>query len=258
MVSVLKGNEICVYADEPDCKLASYFKELYDESFDEKYTTIDSDEAAYCFLKDNLQYITFEDDGSISVTIDNAEIDKKITATEVTAIQSFVERLDALVELNAIEINKSFLLKPGKPERYPIIRKDRHVISIMKECRKHAKELKKVYDNAIFSQKHLIAGMYFAERVKSNGDWDYKSYLGTRTLYYVEDLKSNMTGEAIGNFHYGYVGRSIFSATVLKSAAGMYQLISGTSKSDYWDTYFDDPRDQAEIQRGIDKYDSEH
>ncbi|NWN98612.1 MAG: hypothetical protein HLX45_14110 [Bacillus sp. (in: Bacteria)] len=131
-------------------------------------------------------------------------------------------------------------------------------IAIMGTTRNHAKTLKSVYDNAPFSTKHATAGLYFAERVKSGGAWDYKVQLGTNTLYYVSDLNSNMTGEAIGNFHYGYVGRSVFSAFTLKSAAGMYQIISGTSSFKYFDSFFDDPRDQAQIQKGIDKYDSEH
>lgn len=67
-----------------------------------------------------------------------------------------------------------------------------------------------------------------------------------------------MTGEAIGNFHYGYVGRSIFSATTLKSAAGLVQIGVGTSNIKFYKSFFDDPKDQAQIQKGIDKYNSEH
>ena len=67
-----------------------------------------------------------------------------------------------------------------------------------------------------------------------------------------------MDGETIGNFHYGYVGRSVFLPVVLKSAAGMYQLHSGTSSINYWKTFFDDPADQEDIQWGIDMYEDEH
>lgn len=132
------------------------------------------------------------------------------------------------------------------------------VISIMGEARSHATTLKQVYDNAVFGTKNVVAGQYFAERVKTGDVWDYKSYLGVKIVYYVDDLSTTMTGEAIGNFHYGYVGRSVFSATTLKSAAGMYQIYSGTASIEYWKTFFDEPTDQAQIQRGIDKYEADN
>ncbi|HIX14462.1 MAG TPA: hypothetical protein H9740_01835 [Candidatus Hungatella pullicola] len=128
----------------------------------------------------------------------------------------------------------------------------------MTEARNHAAELRAVYDNAVFTERNYTAGMYFAERVKSGGVWDYKSYMGTSTLYYMEDLKVNMDGETIGNFHYGYVGRAVWPASILKSAAGMYQIISGTSSWGYWDSFFDDPADQEDIEWGISVYESEH
>lgn len=128
----------------------------------------------------------------------------------------------------------------------------------MAEARNHASELKSVFDNAIFTTRHFTAGMYFAERVKTGGVWDYKSYMGTDTLYYMEDLNTNMTGETIGNFHYGYVGRAVFEAFTLKSAAGMYEIISGTSDLGYWDSFFDDPADQNDIEWGIRMYENEH
>lgn len=67
-----------------------------------------------------------------------------------------------------------------------------------------------------------------------------------------------MSDEAIGNFHYGYVGRAIFSGVTLKSTAGMYQLVSETSSAKFYNSFFDDPKDQTQIQLGIDKYNSEH
>lgn len=71
-------------------------------------------------------------------------------------------------------------------------------------------------------------------------------------------MKANMTGETIGNFHYGYVGSAVFAPTVLISAAGLAQIFNGTSKLDYIDSYFDDPGDQRDIQWVIDKYNEEH
>ena len=67
-----------------------------------------------------------------------------------------------------------------------------------------------------------------------------------------------MTGETIGNFHYGYVGSAIFGPTVLKAAAGFAQFCDGTTDFSYWNSYFDDPKDQEDIQWGINVYNREH
>ncbi|WP_429675249.1 polymorphic toxin type 44 domain-containing protein [Bacillus mexicanus] len=41
----------------------------------------------------------------------------------------------------------------------------------------------------------------------------------------------NPTGEDLGNIHYGYVGRAAgFSDSFLRTAAGAYQIYSGTSR----------------------------
>lgn len=96
-------------------------------------------------------------------------------------------------------------------------------------------------------------GKYFASKVRTGGDWDYKHQLGTTTLYsaYIDGGYENMTGEDIGNAHYGYVGRKIFGANLLRSAAGAYQIYSGTSYIGWYNSYFDDPNDQYWINRGI-------
>lgn len=98
------------------------------------------------------------------------------------------------------------------------------------------------------------AGLYFAKKVRTRGSWDYKRFLGTNTSYYTEMKVYNgyRTGEAIGNMHYGTVGRYLFPESILKSAAGVYQIVSGTAQMSWFNSYFDDPRDQAQISEGID------
>ena len=54
----------------------------------------------------------------------------------------------------------------------------------------------------------------------------------------------------IGNVHYGYVGRVIFSTNTLLVAGGIVQIYTGTSKLSYWNSNFDDPRDQWAILLG--------
>ena len=75
---------------------------------------------------------------------------------------------------------------------------------------------------------------------------------------YLQQKHKKYEREEIGNFHYGYVGSAVWSETILKSMAGMYQIYSGTSSIRYWDSFFDVPADQYDIQRGINKYNAEH
>ncbi|HHV74975.1 MAG TPA: hypothetical protein GXX41_10140 [Thermoanaerobacterium sp.] len=107
-----------------------------------------------------------------------------------------------------------------------------------------------VYGNNI---GYMKTGEFFASKVRTGGDWDYKSFLGVNTTYQVtvDNRSILMSGEQIGNAHYGYVGRKVFSADLLKTAAGAYQIYSGTSYIGWYNSYFDDPNDQYWIQRGI-------
>lgn len=89
--------------------------------------------------------------------------------------------------------------------------------------------------------------------VKTGGPWDLKSFLGTYNTYRFKD--NFKTGEYIGNHHYGYIGKAVgFNDSVLKSAAGMYQIYSETSDWKFISSYFDDPRDQEAITDGLIDY----
>ena len=100
----------------------------------------------------------------------------------------------------------------------------------------------------------LAAVLHFYQNVKPGGAWDFKSqeewdlnnnasYLFNGTILRYDD---------IGNIHYGFVGRVIFSEETLLLAGGVVQIRTGTSKWSYWKSNFDDPRDQWAIQIGCD------
>lgn len=77
--------------------------------------------------------------------------------------------------------------------------------------------------------------------------------MGTKTEYTFKNGKK--TGEYIGNHHYVNMSKAIgFNNTVLKSAAGMYQVYSGTSKWSFISSFFDDPADQDAITDGLTDY----
>jgi hypothetical protein len=101
----------------------------------------------------------------------------------------------------------------------------------------------------------LLTGEEFASKVRSGGEWDYKLVYGFSNNYIYDGQV--VTGEDMGNFHYGFTGRAAtFGETLLLSAAGAYQIYSGTWEPVWWKTYFDDPNDQVMIRYGISMWDN--
>jgi hypothetical protein len=93
----------------------------------------------------------------------------------------------------------------------------------------------------------------FAGLVKSGGAWDLKTKLGRTNYYYINGYYRS--GEQIGNEHYGYMGKALgYGSTTLKTVAGLYQIVSGTSDWSFYTSYFDDPADTTAINEGINWY----
>ena len=97
----------------------------------------------------------------------------------------------------------------------------------------------------------------FIDRVRPNGEWDFKSQeewnLSPNYLYQYNN--HILRYDDIGNIHYGYVGRELFSTNALLWAGGVVQVCTGTSKWEYWQSCFDDPRDQEMIYFGSQLWD---
>uniref|UniRef100_UPI0025C57E2B RHS repeat-associated core domain-containing protein n=1 Tax=Clostridium sp. UBA4548 TaxID=1946361 RepID=UPI0025C57E2B len=106
------------------------------------------------------------------------------------------------------------------------------------------------------SHSEFKTNLYWIKQVKSNGPWDLKR----KSEWKYPNMTYNgkkVNGADIGNLHYGYVGMAAgFDETILKIAAGLYQIRSGTSNKEWQNNmwYGDDPRDQAWIMHGILKY----
>ncbi|NLN66223.1 MAG: hypothetical protein GX144_12625 [Clostridiaceae bacterium] len=112
--------------------------------------------------------------------------------------------------------------------------------------------------NAIIAASiaYLLTATVFADKVKIGGDWDLKQDLGWNQ-YYDTEIDGDtyyLSGEDIGNIHYGFVDSTLFSPLVLKAAAGLVQIVGGEYRIEWYSTYFDDPNDQIAIQRGIDYF----
>lgn len=212
---------------------------------------VSDDISAYAYIVQNENKVNIVEN---QLVVNGSELNN----SENVVLQNFVSRLNVLLEKNAIRIDSNFRIYVKDAPSTEIIATRVAVFNLMEIARENAAELKEVYDNAVFGTATITAGLYFTERVKSGGAWDFKRPLGTNTTYYVPDLEAYMTGETIGNFHYGYVGSAVFGPGVLKTAAGLYQIVSGTSDWSYWDSYFDDPADTEDIQWGIDVYNREN
>lgn len=213
--------------------------------------TVSDDNSAYAYILHHRNLVDFVEN---QIIVDGSGLSQ----SENSILQDFVSRLNVLLEKNAIQLDSDFRISVKEAPRAENKSVRTPVIDLMEFARENAAELKAVYDNATFDTNTLVAGHYFAERVKTGGVWDLKASLGKDTTYYEPTLKAHMTGETIGNFHYGYVGSAVFAPFYLKSAAGFYQIISGTSDLSYWSSYFDDPADTEDIQWGIDVYNREH
>lgn len=123
-----------------------------------------------------------------------------------------------------------------------------------------AYKIKDNYERYIDTNGLPFANTYrlgiFYVLARTNGIWDLKQTLGEETVY---KFKGNeKTGEYIGNHHYGYMGKAIgLSSRIVRLAAGIYQVYSGTSKWKYAFSYFDDPKDSKAITDGCTDYDSD-
>lgn len=91
--------------------------------------------------------------------------------------------------------------------------------------------------------------LWFYDQVKSGGPMDYKA--GNDDQGKAEDY------ENFGNFNFGVVAAAHgIPEEVAKGGAGAYQVYSGTSDIRWLSSYFDDPRDTAQIAAGYDYYQS--
>jgi len=122
--------------------------------------------------------------------------------------------------------------------------------------------LQKDVEEAQNADAYVLSGskfFWFRNKVKTGGDWDYKSPRSG-------DNVNNIQYEDYGNWHYGYIGTATgISENFLEQQAGVEQQKQGTSKPNWGNpsspyglnpiggsgTYGDDPRDNAMIKDGV-------
>jgi len=97
-------------------------------------------------------------------------------------------------------------------------------------------------ENAKIAQKLKIYQMYkFIKMVRTGGIWDYK--------------RLNPKYQDFGNYNFGYVSAAYgLPLWFARFGAGVYQIYSGTSRLEFYKSFFDDPRDQYWILEGYNDY----
>ena len=81
--------------------------------------------------------------------------------------------------------------------------------------------------------------MQYVNAVRTGGKWDYKQY--------------DRRYENLGNYNFGLTAKARgYSRFTIRTGAGIYQILSGTSGLDFYDSFFDDEIDQEWINTGID------
>jgi len=106
---------------------------------------------------------------------------------------------------------------------------------------------------------NVVRYIDFAFMVRPGGKYDLKSkteWQGKEHFIYDGEI---IWYDEPGNILYGHLGKVMgFEDVILKSAGGAVQIATRTSSWRYILSYFDDPRDQKAIQKGIDIFKNTH
>jgi hypothetical protein len=92
--------------------------------------------------------------------------------------------------------------------------------------------------------------------IKTGGDWDFKNKAGhifnqsnARLDFFYSG--SQFRYDDFGNYHFGHVAKmNGWPQRISLIGAGAVQVKNGTARLSYWNTFFDDPQDNAMIKRG--------
>lgn len=185
----------------------------------------------------------------ISLKLDLVETALQSGKTQGIDIEGLLNEVDSKIEL-ALTYRTNLIFPMGDPD----LQNPQEITNLFME-QMRANGLRMAYMFGGSSIDYIQAVDYFIDKVKSKGDWDYKRKYGATVRYNFKGR--TITGEDLGNIHYGYVGSFLFKPHVLMSAAGFYQFVSNTYKLEWISSYFDDPRDQEMIIWGIDLYNSD-
>ena len=167
----------------------------------------------------------------------------------------FKDTINNLILEKQIVLTKDLMLLDVSNNESPILTCAIQ-IDLLAEADKHVEEFKSYVLRVTHGLSFINHISWWIDKVKGGGIWDYKSYLGYNKYYDVLGL-GRMSGESIGNFHYGYVGRFYFSEEQLLFGGDMYQALTSEDKLKM-ENYHDSPEDKYDIKRGCREYIERH
>lgn len=226
----------------------SLLQKEYDRAYESeklrKTSNVENIDDVYSYLINNPDCYYIDGNGHIEFTT------KQFNANQ-DYFYEFQGAINNLVDTKQIIIEKDLKFLDISNARDEISTRSQQ-IDLLSEADSHIRQ----FENYIMSVSHGLSIInhtaWWIDKVKSGGVWDYKSYLGYNKYYDVLDL-GRMSGETIGNFHYGYVGRFYFSERTLLFAGDLYQGLT----SDDWrdlDNYQDSYQDKRDIKWGCREY----
>ena len=231
-----------------------FYPELKFTSYTHSNAEFFSDSNVYYYDPETLQSIVMDGGKVISpikLSIIDQQILKLMEKRDRSTSEQEIVRLSR--QLSQLAAGSSSSIDISKPVAYYEIGRDTtdEILQLMKETeRKYEKQRQRGW---IFNL------LFFKSVVQNNGELDLKNLSAYQTnATYVFDGEI-VDRDALGNITYGYFGRYLGIPTpVLLFSAGYAQYQAGTSRSDYFWTSGDDPRDQYRILQGILLYDKIH
>jgi hypothetical protein len=120
-------------------------------------------------------------------------------------------------------------------------------LNLIEMCGNNYKELNRIYSlNKIIEAVNpsgihtawLTTAIYWVNKVRENGDWDYKVQPNFNPWYktfcsYYNGAYHHITSEYIGNFNYGYTGSLLFSLDILHAGSSAVSGFNPADKEDW-------------------------
>lgn len=201
----------------------------------------------YSFLLNNPKYYYIDDKGFLCYC--------NLEKNDSNYFYEFKDTINNLILEKQIVLTKDLMLLDVSNNESPILTCAIQ-IDLLAEADKHVEEFKSYVLRVTHGLSFINHISWWIDKVKGGGIWDYKSYLGYNKYYDVLGL-GRMSGESIGNFHYGYVGRFYFSEEQLLFGGDMYQALTSEDKLKM-ENYHDSPEDKYDIKRGCREYIERH
>ena len=225
------------------------------------FTTINIGGVEYHINRNNFTAVAIGPDGEFIVPENAKPYDKHMLElmrkrdelpedSEVrTEIQAEIDRLDEENKQNNREL---FSVDPKESYSFYILGGD-----VTDQLNEYMRQTEIDYE--YMHRRHWLENIFeFKALVDDFSKMDLKRQPGWQhsALIYNGEI---IDRDVPGNINYGYFGTFCnIPKAVLLLGAGYAQLRDGTSTSDYWITFFDDPRDTFRVLQGIDIYNLWH